>query len=79
MNNAVFGKTIKNVRKHTDIKPVIAKPRNNYLVSKSNYHTKKIFKKMFSHRNEKNPNKYSGISHPLYVYCKYCKYLQISK
>ena len=43
MNNAVFGKTIKNVRKHTDIKPVIAKPRNNYLVSKSNYHTKKIF------------------------------------
>ena len=59
MNNAVFGKNHKNVRKHTDIKRVIAKPRNNYLISKSNYHTKKYFKKSFSHRNEKNPNKYS--------------------
>ena len=43
INNAVFGKSIENVRKHRDIKLVTAEGRRNYLVSKPNYHTTKFF------------------------------------
>ena len=43
MNNAVFGKTIKNVRKHRDIKLVTTEKRRNYLVSEPNYHTTNFF------------------------------------
>ena len=43
MNNAVFGKTMKNVRKHRDTKLVTTKRRRNYLVSEPNYHTTKFF------------------------------------
>ena len=43
MNNAVFGKTMENVRKHRDIKLVITDKRRNQLVSESNYHTTKWF------------------------------------
>ena len=43
MNNAVFGKTMKNVRKHKDIKLAITKARTNYLVSEPNYHTTEHF------------------------------------
>ena len=43
MNNAVFGKTIENVRKHRDIKLVITKRRRKYLVSEPNYDTTKFF------------------------------------
>ena len=39
MNNAIFGKTMKNVRKHRDIKLVPTEKRRNYLVSKPDYHT----------------------------------------
>ena len=39
MNNAVFGKTIENVRKHRDIKLVTADKKRSKLVSKPNYHT----------------------------------------
>ena len=42
MNNAVFGKTMENVRKHRDIKLVTDK-RRNQLVSEPNYHTTKWF------------------------------------
>ena len=41
MNNAVFGKTIENVRKHRDIKLVTT----NQLASEPNYHTTKYFSK----------------------------------
>ena len=43
MNNAVFGKTVENVRKHRDIKLVTTDKRRNQLVSEPNYHTTKWF------------------------------------
>ena len=43
MNNAVFGKTVENVRKKRDIKLIITNRRINYLVSEPNYHTTKQF------------------------------------
>ena len=39
MNNAVFGKTMENVRKHRDIKLVITDEKRSKLVSEPNYHT----------------------------------------
>ena len=39
MNNAVFGKTMENVRKHRDIKLVKTDDKRNKLVSEPNYHT----------------------------------------
>ena len=44
MNNAVFGNTVENIRKHRDIEPVITERRRNYLVSELSYHTTKFFK-----------------------------------
>ena len=43
MNNAVFGKTMENVRKRRDIKLVATERKRNYLVSEPNYHTTKLF------------------------------------
>ena len=43
MNNAVFGKTMENVRKHRDIKLVTTDKRRNHLASEPNYHTTKNF------------------------------------
>ena len=43
MNNAVFGKTMENVRKHRDIKLVTTNKRRNRLVSEPNYDTTKWF------------------------------------
>ena len=43
MNNAVFGKTMENVRKHRDIKLVTTDKRRSQLVSEPNYHTTKYF------------------------------------
>ena len=43
MNNAVFGKSMENLRKHRDIKLVTTDKRRNQLVSQPNYHTTKWF------------------------------------
>ena len=43
MNNAVFGKTMENVRKQTDIKLVTNDTKRSKLVSEPNYHTTKWF------------------------------------
>ena len=43
MNNAVFRKTIENVRKHGNIKLVTTERRRNYLVSEPNCHAIKFF------------------------------------
>ena len=51
MNNAVFGKTMKNLRVDRNIKLVTTGRRENYLVLEPNYHTTK-----FINRNEKNSN-----------------------
>ena len=43
MKNSVFGKTMKNERKHGDIKLVTTNKRRNQLVSEPNYQTTKWF------------------------------------
>ena len=47
MNNAVFGKTMANVKKHRDIRLVTTDKRKNRLVSEPNYHTTKWFQKTY--------------------------------
>ena len=42
MNNAVFEKTMENVRNHRDIKIVTTNRQRNKLVSEPNYHTRKF-------------------------------------
>ena len=41
MNNSAFGKTMKNVRKHRDIKLITTDKRRSRLASQPNYHTTK--------------------------------------
>ena len=43
MNNAVFEKTVENVRKHRNIKLVTTERSRNYLVSEPNHHTTEFF------------------------------------
>ena len=43
MNNAVFGKTMENLRNHRDVKLVTTDKRRNRLVSEPNYLTTKWF------------------------------------
>ena len=52
MNNAVFRKTMENIRKHRDITLATTEAKKNYLVSEPNYHTTK-FRIFFSNTNEK--------------------------
>ena len=48
MNNAVFGKTMENVRKHRDIKLVTTNTKRSKLVSEPNYHTMNYISKDLS-------------------------------
>ena len=48
MNNAVFGKTMENLRKHRDIKLVKTDHKRNKLVSERNYHTMKLISEYLS-------------------------------
>ena len=43
LNNAVFGKSMENVRKYRNIELVTTERRRNYLVSEPNFHTAKFF------------------------------------
>ena len=64
MNNAVFGKTMQNVRKHKDIKHVTTKTRRNYLVLEPKYHTREKLLAMEMKKTQILMNKtvYLGLS-----------------
>ena len=47
MNNAVFGKTMENVKKHRDIKLVTTNEIRKSLVSEPNYHMTNVFQKIY--------------------------------
>ena len=54
INNSVFGKTMRNVRKQKDIKLVKTETRRNYLMSEPNYDATNFFFKSIAIRNGKN-------------------------
>ena len=59
MNCTVFGKAIKNLRKHRNIKLVTTESRRNYFVSEPNYQIfHNIYYQFISNRSEKNLNTY---------------------
>ena len=65
MYNAVFGKTMENVRKHRDNKLVRTERRKKYLVPEPNHHTTKFFTEyLLAIEMEKSMNKaiYFGLS-----------------
>ena len=43
MNDSVFGETMENLRKHTDIKLATTDEKRSKLISEPNYHTTKRF------------------------------------
>ena len=47
INNSVFGKTMKNVRNHKDIKLVNTDEKRRKYVSEPNYHSSKCFNEHF--------------------------------
>ena len=63
MNNAVFGKTMENIRKHRNIKLMTNDTKRNRLVSEPNYHATKWFSEnllaieMKKKKKKKNSNK----------------------
>ena len=65
MNNAVFEKTMENVRKHRDIKLATTDKRRNKLVSDPNYYTIKCFSKNLVAIEMKNPK--IKINKPIYL------------
>ena len=64
MNNAVFGKTMENVRKHRDIKLVTTDKRRNQLVSEPNYHTKYFSENLLAIKMKKTKVK---MNKPVYL------------
>ena len=46
MNNAVFAKTLENVRNHRDIILITTEAKRNHLVSEQNYYTITFFQKI---------------------------------
>ena len=65
MNNAVFGKTMENVRKHRDIKLVKTNKKRDKLVSEPNYHTMKLIDDNLAIIEMKKVN--VKISKPIYL------------
>ena len=62
MNNAVFGKTSENVRKHRDIKLETTDKKRSQLAARPNYHTAKhFFRRIDSYRNG------GGMNKPIYL------------
>ena len=63
LKNAVFGKTMVNVRKHRNIKLVTTETRRSYLVSEPRYHTTKFFtENLLAIEIIKKNQKYLGIN-----------------
>ena len=58
MNNAVFGKTMENVRKYSDIKLFTTERGRNYLVSEPNSSTTKFFTEILLAMKVKNNFQY---------------------
>ena len=54
MNDAIFGKTMENLRNHRNIKLVTTKRRRTSIVSQPNYHTTKFFTKFITNKNGKD-------------------------
>ena len=69
MNNAVFGKTMENVRKHRGIKLVTTDKRRNQLASEPTYHTTKYFSEnLMAIKMKKTKVK---INKPIFLACQY--------
>ena len=66
MNDAVFGKTMENVRKHRNNKLVTTNKRRKYLVSEPNYHTTKCFSEHLLAIEMKKKNK-GRMNKPVYL------------
>ena len=67
MNNAVFGKTLKNVQKYRDIKLVTTERRRNYLVSESNYLATKFLTEHLLAIEKKKKKTEILVNKPVYV------------
>ena len=66
MNNAVFGKTMENLRKHRDIKLVTIDKRNQ-LVSELYYHTPKHFSESLMAIEMKKKKTKVKMNKPMYL------------
>ena len=62
MNNAVFVKTIGNVRRHSNMKLLTTETRRNYLVSKSNFHATVFFSENLLPKKQRNKKNHEKIS-----------------